>query len=149
MSELTRIPLAENQQEYLEKIYQWATTANNHQQEEGEAPPGEKVRPVTATTKARSQSAYSRTTTNRPISGHFQKKTKIEELPPLNTLHPKIDYSKLKDGEKEFYCGVRSIHPEYGHPKKRLKDYQRKVFYEDEDDSDVEVIEIEPPVIVN
>jgi hypothetical protein len=46
----------------------------------------------------------------------------------------------LKDGEKEFYCGLRSIHPEYEHPKKRLKEYQRKVFYEDEDDSDVEII---------
>lgn len=74
LSELTRIPLAENQQEYLHKIYQWATTAKNNQAEEGEGQPGEKVRPVTATTKARSQSAYSRATTNRPISGHFQKK---------------------------------------------------------------------------
>jgi hypothetical protein len=76
LSELTRIPLAENQQEYLDKIYQWATTANNHQGEEAEGVQGEKVRPVTATTKARSQSAYSRATTARPISGHFQKKTK-------------------------------------------------------------------------
>jgi predicted metal-dependent hydrolase len=49
----------------------------------------------------------------------------------MNKQHKGIDYSKLKHGEKEFYAGVRSLHPEYEHPKKRLKEYQRKIFYED------------------
>ncbi len=120
----------------MNKIYDWA--ANNA--EPGQEGDGvvEKVRPTTATTKARSQSAYSRATTLRPVSGQFQNRAvKNEELPPLNKKDIKIDYSKLKDGEKEFYCGFRSLHPEYEHPKKRLKEYQRKVFYDENSDSDV------------
>jgi hypothetical protein len=149
LSELTRIPIAENQLGYLDKIYQWAVTSS--QPSDGTEPQqAAKTRPATATTKARSQSAYSRATTNRPISGLVQKRAvRNEELPPLNTNDARIDYSKLGEGEREFYCGLRSLHPEYDHPKKRLKDYQRKIFYEDGEDSDVEVIDIEPAVVVN
>lgn len=48
----------------------------------------------------------------------------------MNKKNPKVDYSKLKRGQQEFYAGIRSLHSEYEHPKKRLKEYQRKVFYE-------------------
>lgn len=71
MSEVTRIPNSENQLEYLNKIYEWASN-NSEEYQEGK---DEKMRPVTATTKARSQSAYSRATTSRPFSGNFQKRT--------------------------------------------------------------------------
>lgn len=72
LSEVTRIHNAENQMEYLNKIYEWAVQNPDIDLNEGIS--HEKMRPVTATTKARSQSAYSRATTNRPFSGMIQKK---------------------------------------------------------------------------
>jgi hypothetical protein len=63
----------------------------------------------------------------------------------IKKTDPRVDYEKLKDGEREFYAGVRSLHPEYEAPKKRLKDYQRKIFYQDEDE-DLEYIDLDKEV---
>jgi hypothetical protein len=53
-----------------------------------------------------------------------------------------VDYDKLKPGEIEFYTGARTIHKNEEDPKKRLKEFQRKIFYEDEPDSDLEIIDL-------
>lgn len=58
-------------------------------------------------------------------------------------VHPQnlnsIDYSKLGFGECEFYTGGRTLYPEEEHPAKKLKDYERKLFQEDEE---VELIDL-------
>lgn len=132
LSELTRIPIMENAVQFLNQIYQWA---NLDHLNEDEIQSSSKSRPGTATTRTRPFSAYSRPFSGKPNSTTINAtKRQTEEL-ELNNLmnkqHKGIDYSKLKHGEKEFYAGVRSLHPEYEHPKKRLKEYQRKIFYED------------------
>ena len=60
----------------------------------------------------------------------------------MDRSNNKVDHSRLKEGEKGFYTGMRTIHSEYEHPKKRLKDYQRKIFYEEQDDSDIEEVQL-------
>lgn len=63
----------------------------------------------------------------------------------MDRTNKKIDYGRLKPGEREFYTGARTLHKEYEHPKKQLKEYQRKIFYEEVDDSDIEEIELAKP----
>ena len=65
--------------------------------------------------------------------------------------YPGVDFKVLKHGEKEFFLGYRTLHPEEEKPRIKLKDYHRKIFYDkaDEDDDDfvefIEEKEEEPP----
>jgi hypothetical protein len=35
--------------------------------------------------------------------------------------YPDVDFTRLKHGEKEFFQGYRTIHPEEEKPRKKLK----------------------------
>lgn len=69
LSELTRIPIAEHQLEFLNKIYKWAVS-EERRGEDDHSNTG-KSRPGTASTRPRTRamSAYSRPATGRPVSG--------------------------------------------------------------------------------
>ena len=47
-----------------------------------------------------------------------------------------VDFTRLHYGEKEFFLGQRTLHPEEEKPKLKLKEYHRKVFYDEEDDNE-------------
>jgi hypothetical protein len=47
---------------------------------------------------------------------------------------PKVDFKQFKHGEENFFLGHRTIHPEEEIPRVRLREYQRKVFYEEPDE---------------
>ena len=108
---------------YLDQIWAWANQDRPPTQSQG--------RPSTATThKTRAQSAYTRPATAlRPVSGHtnmrppsantnirpmsayLSKESAVkEEVEITDKSNIKVDYTRLKHGEKEFYGGARTLH---------------------------------------
>lgn len=134
----------ENQLKFLDKVYSWAFQDNNENEamnfDEGQ----DKTRPGTGSTRTR---PYSSTHTRaRPESGQVPSKTSVqmrktfqEETISEETMskYPWVDFKQLKHGEKEFFLGHRTLHPEQERPRVRLKEYQRKVFYEEPDEEDL------------
>ena len=100
---------------------------------------GSKERPGTASTRTRPYSAYTRKSRpdsaipNKLSSGNSNKKVFESEAISSSTMskYPNVDFKKLKNGEKEFFLGHRTLHPEEEKPKVRLKDYFRKKLDED------------------
>ena len=139
MCALVRLPTAEEQIDQLHKIHQWATkgepTDNTGQE-------GAKNRPTTASTRTRPSTAYSRPQTglSRPGTGKSYGASFKEEAPEMKRINAQVDYDKLNHGEQLFYSGARTLHPQYEHPKKRLKEYERVKLVEDDPESDVEII---------
>ncbi len=88
LSEVTRIQVVENQREYLDKIFAWATKTDLKREEKS----GGKSRPVTATTKTRPTTAYSRppTAVSRPQTGVTR--------PQTGTTRPQVVSSQYQVG---------------------------------------------------
>ena len=95
---------------------------------------GSKERPGTASTKTRPYSAYTRKTRpdsanqNKLSTGGSNVKRFDAEVITQSTMnkYPNVDFKKLKYGEKDFFLGHRTLHPEEEKPRVRLKDYFRK-----------------------
>lgn len=126
---------------FLNKIYAWAfqERSENDNMNFGDESQ-DKMRPATASTKTRPYSAHTKKT--RPDSGMISKQTKatLESEQPISKKvmdkYPNVDFKALKHGEKDFFLGQRTIHPQEEKPRVRLKEYQRKVFYDEPDEED-------------
>lgn len=123
LSEVTRISKSENQLQYLNKIYNWAF------QEKGEVDINfdigedstDKHRPGTASTKTRSYSAYTKARPESSKQPDLKKPIEPEIKKATMDKYPQVDFKQLKHGEKYFFLGHRTLHPEEERPRVKLK----------------------------